>query len=97
MTVRCIRPASLLAALAFGALLISPLQAQDMAATSGSATQRDACESDAIALCGEFIPNVPAIEACLKRKVKTLSPACRTAVNGAPAQKQKRSAAASPR
>ena len=93
MTVRCIRPASLLAALAFGALLISPLQAQDMAATSGTATQRDACESDAIALCGEFIPNVPAIEACLKRKVKTLSPACRTAVSGTTVRKPRSASA----
>ncbi|MGE3146598.1 MAG: hypothetical protein AB7K35_13550 [Pseudorhodoplanes sp.] len=93
MTVRCIRPAGLLAALAFGVLPISPLRAQDMAATSGTATQRHACESDAIALCGEFIPNVPAIEACLKRKVKTLSPACRTAVSGATVRKPRSASA----
>jgi hypothetical protein len=63
------------------------------AAAQGTSEQRDACESDAISLCGEFIPNVAAIEACMKRKIKSLSPACRVVMSGS-SRKQKRSAAA---
>jgi len=38
---------------------------------------REACTPDVNSLCGEFIPNRDAIIACLKQKIKRLSPACR--------------------
>ncbi len=91
MTVRCtLRPcllAVIVSAVAFAAMLLpQPASAQqpDPFATEGKGTanQRDACQTDAMSLCNEFIPNIPAIEACLKRKVKSLSPACRVAVSG---------------
>jgi hypothetical protein len=39
---------------------------------------RQACIDDVHAHCGEFIPDRDAIVACLKRKLKAISPACRT-------------------
>jgi hypothetical protein len=38
---------------------------------------REACTPDVNSLCGEFIPNRDLIIACLKKKTKQLSPACR--------------------
>jgi hypothetical protein len=75
-------------------LALAGMIAPKSALAQGTAAQRDACEGDAISLCGEYIPNVAAIEACLKRKIKTLSPACRVVVGGTTWRKQKRSAAA---
>ncbi len=39
--------------------------------------QQQACTPDAMSLCGEFIPNVDAITACMIRKKAQLSPQCR--------------------
>ena len=38
--------------------------------------QQQACTPDAMNLCGEFIPNVDAITACMIRKKAQLSPQC---------------------
>jgi hypothetical protein len=38
---------------------------------------REACTPDVNQLCGQFIPDRDAIIACLKKKVRQLSPACR--------------------
>jgi hypothetical protein len=62
-------------------LALAGMIAPKSALAQGTAAQRDACEGDAI-------------EACLKRKIKTLSPACRVVVGGTTWRKQKRSAAA---
>ena len=43
----------------------------------GMAEQRWACEQDAFKFCGNEIPNVPRITACMIKNVKKLSPACR--------------------
>jgi hypothetical protein len=39
--------------------------------------QQQACTPDAMRLCGEFVPNVDAITACMIRKKSQLSPQCR--------------------
>jgi hypothetical protein len=39
--------------------------------------QQQACQPDAMRLCGEFVPNVDAITACMIRKKSQLSPQCR--------------------
>jgi hypothetical protein len=43
----------------------------------GMAEQRWACEQDAFKFCGNEIPNVQRITACMIKNVKKLSPACR--------------------
>jgi hypothetical protein len=42
----------------------------------GTAEQREACEADAYRFCPYDIPNVDAIEACLKKYIRSISPAC---------------------
>lgn len=39
--------------------------------------QQQACSPDAMRLCGEFVPNVDAITACMIQKKAQLSPQCR--------------------
>lgn len=39
--------------------------------------QQQACQPDAMRLCGEFVPNVDAITACMIQKKSQLSPQCR--------------------
>ncbi len=38
--------------------------------------QQQACSDDAMRLCGEFVPNVDAITACMVQKKAQLSPRC---------------------
>ncbi|MGY0571504.1 hypothetical protein ACTGJ9_010950 [Bradyrhizobium sp. RDM12] len=38
--------------------------------------QQQACTPDAMSLCGEFVPDVDAITACMIRKKAQLSPQC---------------------
>jgi hypothetical protein len=60
--------APLLVALSvFGA---SPAHAQ------GTPEQQEACKPDVFRLCGNFIPNVEPIIACLKANEPNLNPAC---------------------
>ena len=47
------------------------------AAAQGSPDQRAACENDAMRLCGEFVPDVDRITACMHRKRAYLTPRCR--------------------
>lgn len=39
--------------------------------------EQQACSPDAMRLCGEFVPNVDAITACMIRKKAQLSPQCK--------------------
>ncbi|WP_027551807.1 hypothetical protein [Bradyrhizobium sp. Cp5.3] len=39
--------------------------------------EQQACTPDAMRLCGEFVPNVDAITACMVQKKSQLSPQCR--------------------
>jgi hypothetical protein len=47
------------------------------ALAQGTAQERSACMGDAFKFCSADIPNVSAIEACLAKNVRDLSPACR--------------------
>ena len=42
-----------------------------------SQEEQQACTPDAMRLCGEFVPNVDAITACMIKKKAQLSPQCR--------------------
>ena len=48
------------------------------AAAQGTPEQRAACENDAMRLCGEFVPDVERITACMQRKRAFLTPRCRS-------------------
>lgn len=100
MTVRCVP--GLLAAALFACVFAGTLapraavaqqQPNPFAEPAGTVTQRDACQNDALTLCREFVPNVAAVEACLKRNIKKISTPCRV-VMGGNTWKKKRSAAA---
>jgi hypothetical protein len=67
-------PILLLSVLLAGALASSPAAAQ------GTPEQRAACENDAMRLCGQFIPDVDRITACMKRNCARVSPRCAAAM-----------------
>jgi len=46
-------------------------------ARAESQADREACTPDVNQHCGEFIPDRDAIIACLKKKIRIISPACR--------------------
>jgi hypothetical protein len=46
------------------------------ASAQGTPEQQEACKPDVFRLCGNFIPNVDAIIACLKANEPNLNPAC---------------------
>jgi hypothetical protein len=54
---------------------IGPLS--EPAAAQGTPEQRQACQPDAMRLCGEFIPDVDRITACMIKQRMRLSPPCR--------------------
>lgn len=49
---------------------------QPGAAFAYTQEEQQACTPDAMRLCGEFVPNVDAITACMIRKKAQLSPQC---------------------
>ena len=48
----------------------------------GSDAQRQACTPDVFRLCGQFIPDVTGIVACLKTQKPNLSSECRATFDG---------------
>ncbi len=64
----------------------------DRADAQGSPDAQQACTPDAMRLCSEFIPDVPKITACMKRKYGQLSPACRVAMRGGGGHEARREA-----
>src|ERR1700683_1980312 len=54
--------------------------AQDNVAAQVAAETRQACTPDAMSLCGEFIPDVPKITACMTARFAEVSPPCRAAM-----------------
>ena len=50
---------------------------QPGAAFAYTQEEQQACTPDAMRLCGEFVPNVDAITACMIKKKAQLSPQCR--------------------
>lgn len=59
-----------------GALAATPASAQ------GTAAQRAGCEADAFKFCSQYIPWVHAIENCLFKNIRKVSPACRVQLKG---------------
>lgn len=51
--------------------------APSAANAAGTPDQRRACRQDAMRFCGEFIPDVKRITACMEKNVRKLSPLCR--------------------
>ncbi|MGY8664128.1 hypothetical protein Q3C01_17415 [Bradyrhizobium sp. UFLA05-109] len=49
---------------------------QPRASLAYTPEQQQACSPDAMRLCGEFVPNVDAITACMIQKKSQLSPQC---------------------
>lgn len=49
---------------------------QNGALAQGTPEQQEACKPDVFRLCGNFIPNVEPIIACLRANEPNLSPAC---------------------
>ena len=58
------------------------------ASAQGTAAQRDGCEGDAFRFCSEYIPFVHAIENCLYRNIRKLTPACRVQMRGGAAKRR---------
>jgi hypothetical protein len=54
----------------------------DRAAAQGDDAARQACTPDAMRLCGDFIPDVAKVTACMKAKRAQLSEPCRLVMNG---------------
>jgi hypothetical protein len=52
------------------------------AVAQGSDAERQACTPDAMRLCGDAIPDVARVTACMKAKSSQLSPECRAAMAG---------------
>jgi len=48
--------------------------------------QQQRCQGDAMRLCGEFIPDVDRITACMIAKKSQLSEGCKAVFNGEPTQ-----------
>lgn len=54
----------------------------DGAAAQGSDAAREACTPDAMRLCGDVIPDVAKVTACMRAKSRQLSEPCRVAMRG---------------
>jgi hypothetical protein len=72
-TGRCWRPITGFAMLLGLVLMIDA----SPAAAQGSPQQRAACENDAMRLCGQYVPDVDRITACMHARRSQLSPRCR--------------------
>jgi hypothetical protein len=60
--------------------------------TSGAQAQgaREACENDAMRLCGQYVPDQGRITACMSARRRYLSPACRAIFEGGARRKTRR-------
>lgn len=76
------RPRRVSAPALLGAVLALVCALAMPAAAQGTAQQQQACQSDALRLCGEFVPDVAKIQACMSRKRAQVSPGCRAAIVG---------------
>ena len=76
-----LRHATLVAA---AVLLAAPAAAQ------GTAEQRSACMGDAFEFCGSEIPDATRVEACLRKNLKKISPACQSQFRPASARARPR-------
>lgn len=44
---------------------------------AGTFEQRHACREDALKFCGQYVPDVARITACMEQHIRQLSPLCR--------------------
>ena len=58
------------------------------AIAQGTPEQRAACQGDAQRLCGQYIPDVNRITACMSSKRRYLSPGCRAVFSGGAKKKR---------
>ncbi len=70
--------------LAIAAILAS--YAAPAAFAAGTAQQRAACQDDAFRFCSDDVPDPVAIEACLQRNIRSISPACQAQFGYKPAK-----------
>jgi len=70
--------------------LLGVLVAASMLPSSANAQQdpEQACTSDVMRLCQQFIPDRPRIGACLAKNKKQLSPECRSVMSTPKKQKR---------
>lgn len=64
------------ASLALGLALALAVLVQPGSSFAYTPEEQQACTPDAMRLCGEFVPNVDAITACMIQKKAQLSPQC---------------------
>jgi hypothetical protein len=60
------------------------------ASAQGTAEQRAACTGDAFEFCGAEIPNATRVEACLRKNIRKISPACQSMFRPASARAKAR-------
>jgi len=73
--------------LRFGLMLATALSFSMLPGASQAYTpeEQQACSGDAMQFCGEFVPDVDRITACMIRKKSQLSPGCRVFFGPEPA------------
>jgi hypothetical protein len=62
--------------LGVGLFIALSIMGQSRALAQGTPEQQQACQPDVMRLCGNFIPDVDRIVACLKHNEPNLNPAC---------------------
>jgi hypothetical protein len=67
-----------------------PIMDQNGALAQGTPEQQQACQPDVMRLCGNFIPDVDRIVACLKYNEPNLSPACHDVFFGSVAEEPRK-------
>jgi hypothetical protein len=70
------------AAVLMAALVLAAMAGGALAAEQGTAAERRACMPDAIRHCGDLIPDVRRIVACLRAKLPELTAECRIVMAG---------------
>lgn len=63
-------------------VVVAPFATAGSALAQGTPAQRQGCEGDAFKFCSNYIPFVHAIENCLYRNMRNLTPACRYQMQG---------------
>jgi hypothetical protein len=74
----------------YAILVIAAVLPAAPAAAQGTAEQRSACMGDAFEFCGSEIPGATRVEACLRKNLKKISPACQSQFRPASARAKPR-------
>ena len=76
------RPKPHVAAVLLAALVVSAIAGASFAAEPETADQRRACTPDVLRDCGDLVPQVDRIIACLREKLPNLTAGCRVVMAG---------------